>query len=101
MSHYDFNMLKGGTKCGNNSVKNPIYSAPTIKGLIHIIENNTKGWVFREITPEYVICIWSKGCLNFNYHLIVCNIFMLHVLIKYFVSLLLAIIYKYGIFLKY
>ena len=26
--------LKGGTKCCNNSVKNPIYATPAVKGLI-------------------------------------------------------------------
>ena len=33
MSHYGFNMLKGGTEWSNNLVKNPIYSAPVVEGL--------------------------------------------------------------------
>ena len=34
--------LKGGTESGNNLVKNPIYSAPVVKGLnTHFIPNNS------------------------------------------------------------
>ena len=34
MSHYGFNIGLGGrTECDDNWVKNPIYSAPAIKGL--------------------------------------------------------------------
>ena len=33
MWYYGFNMLKGGSECGNNWVKNPLYSAPAVKRL--------------------------------------------------------------------
>ena len=33
MSHYGYNMLKYGTECGNNWMKNPIYSKPAVKRL--------------------------------------------------------------------
>ena len=45
--------LKGGTECGNNRVKNPIYAAPAVRGLTAMMLSQRRGQsVIQHYTAE-------------------------------------------------
>ena len=50
--------LKGGTECGNNWVKNPIYATPAVKGLMHALLCRC-----RAIGAGKVVYLYIMGCM--------------------------------------
>ena len=53
--------LKGGTECGNNWVKTPIYPAPAIKELKHQMNKNSTAAAFNNTNWNNWQCICLRS----------------------------------------
>ena len=75
--------IKGGTKCGNNWVKNPIYLAPAVKGLSSGLRPTITYQILSGV--ETFVLIWQPNSSvtraslrHLNYFMLKLNIFLLN-----------------------